>query len=158
MKKKIWALIFIVFAIAVFTIIFVNKDDNVYSEENCLETYIPCVNAFTDKNIVKVFNGTSSLERGDGTFISGDFFKGDVERRQLDVLKVDRNEVVTLEFINKKPRNISVYQLDGVEKAKEINITQHTFIAPNKSGIYKYELFGEYSNGTVHHYLKIKVK
>ena len=158
MKKKIWALTFIVFAIAVFTIIFVNKDDNVYSEENCLETYIPCVNAFTDKNIVKVFNGTSSLDRGDGTSIYADFFKGDVDRRQLEVLKVDINEVVTLEFINKKPQSISVYQLDGNEREKEIDITQHSFIAPDKSGIYKYELFGEYLNGNVHHYLKIKVK
>lgn len=158
MKKKIWPLTFIVFAIAVFTIIFVNKDDNVYSEENCLKTYISCVNAFTDKNIVKVFNGTSSLERGDGSSIYADIFKGDVERRHLEVLKVDKNDVVTLEFINKKPRYISVYQLDEDDREKEIDITQHTFIAPNKSGIYKYELFGEYSNGTVHHYLKIKVK
>ena len=36
--------------------------------------------------------------------------------------------------------------------------TQHTFIAPSKSGTYTYEFFGEYSNGILHPYLKIKVK
>lgn len=158
MKKKIWASTFIVFALAVFTILFINEDDEVYSEENCLETYIPCVNAFTEQHTVKVFNGTSALDRGDGSFGYGDFFKGDVEREQLDVLKANKNEVITLEFINKKPRNMTVYQLDDDEREKEIKMNQYSFIVPDKSGMYKYELFGEYSNGTVQHYLKIKVK
>lgn len=158
MKRKTWSFAFIVLAIVLFTIIFVNKEDNVYSEENCLETYIPCVNAFTDKTTVKVLNGTSVLDRGGGNFIYGDFFKGDVERAKLDMLVAEKNEVVTLEFINNKPQTITVFQLDGEEREKEIAMTQHTFTVPNKSGTYKYELYGEYSNGTVHHYLKIKVE
>ena len=154
-KKKVWALISIVLAIAVFTIIGINNDDEVYSEKNCPKGMISCVNAVTDKNSVKVVYGTSVYTR-DGDFIHGDVF-GDWERR-LDVLKVDKNEIVTLEFFKNNPLNISGYQLDGSEREKEIDITQHTFIAPSKSGTYKYELFGEYSNGTVHHYLKIRVK
>lgn len=155
MKKKGWALISIVFAIAVFTIIGVSKDDEVYSKKNCPKAMVSCVNAVTDKNSVKVVNGTSVYTR-DGDFIYGDVF--DWERLLDDVLKVNKNELVTLEFFNNRLLNISGYQLDGIEREKEIAITQNTFIAPSKSGTYTYELFGEYSNGTVHHYLKIKVK
>lgn len=158
MKKKFWTLSFIVSAIILFAIIFVNTEDNVYSKENCLESYIPCVNAFTDEHTVKVFNGTSSLDSGDGSFVYGDFFEGDVERAEVDVLIAEQNEVVTLEFINKKPQNISVFQLDGEEREQEIKMTQNTFTAPNQPGTYIYELYAEYSNGNVHHYLKINVK
>ena len=155
MKKKVWTLISIVFAIAVFTIIALSKDDEVYSEKNCPKGMVSCVNAVTNKNSVKVVNGTSVYTR-DGEFIHGDVF--DWERLLDDVLKVEKNEIVTLQFFNNNPLDISGYQLDGSEREKEIDVTQNTFNAPSKSGTYTYELFGEYSNGTVHHYLKIKVK
>ncbi|TAA67904.1 hypothetical protein [Planococcus salinarum] len=158
MKKRIGILTFFILALSVFTIIFIDGDDGVFSEENCLETYIPCVNAFTEKEKVKVFNGTSVLDRGGGNFIYGDFFKGSIEREQLDVLKTGKSEVITLEFINKKPDNISVYQVIGDEKEIEIDMDKHSFIAPDKLGTYNYKLYGEYANGTVDHYLKIKVK
>lgn len=158
MKRKTWSFTFILFATVVFLIVFLNKDDSVYSKENCLESTISCVNAFTNKDMVKVFNGTTVIDLGEGNFGYGDVLKGDLQREKLDVLVAEKNEVVTLEFINNKPLSINVYQLDGEERAKEITMTQDTFTAPNTPGTYKYELFGEYSNGTVHHYVKIKVK
>lgn len=158
MKKKVWLSAFFVFAIALFTIFFINKENEVYSEEKCLETHIPCLNAFSEKDKVKVINGTSALDQGNGHFVYGDFFEGDVEREKLDVLAAEKNGVVTLEFINKEPQNMTVYQLDGEEREKEIAMEEYSFIVPYKPGIYKYELFGEYANGTVQHYLKVKVK
>ncbi|MDX1701206.1 MAG: hypothetical protein R3250_11340 [Melioribacteraceae bacterium] len=157
MKSKIWSLIFIGIVLTALIIYSVNNDDNIYSEENCSDTYWPCINAVADKNTIKVLNGTSSLERADGTFVYGDVFMDDIERR-LDVLIVGKDEVVTLDFINKNAKNLSLYLLPVEEKEKEIHITNYTFNVPHQSGVYQYELIGEYSNGTVHHYLKIKVK
>ena len=155
MKKKVWFITSIVLAVSVLTILGFFNNDEVYSEKNCPKGMVSCVNAVTDKNSVKVVNGTSVYTR-DGEFIYGDVF--DWERLLDDVLRVYKKEIITLEFFNNNLLNISGYQLDGLEREKEIDITQNTFIAPSKSGTYTYELFGEYSNGTVHHYLKIKVK
>lgn len=157
LKKLIKISISLLLLGVIITSVYLNKDSKVYSEANCPERNIPCVNAFTVKNKIKLFNGTMSLERKDGTFMYGDVFKKEVERQQ-QVLVVEKNEVVTLEFINIKPLNIRVYQVGKEEREIELDVVQHAFSAPSKSGTYNYELLGEYSNGTVHHYVKLKVK
>ncbi|WP_047985666.1 hypothetical protein [Ornithinibacillus californiensis] len=136
----------------------VNSENyHVYTVDNCPETYIPCVNAFTNSDAVKAFNGTSSLTREDGSMMFGDVFHEDIEKN-LDTLKVDKNGAVTLDFITMNPDSFMVYLLDGNERVEEFESNQNTFHAPNEKGTYVYEVFGEYNNGTVHHYLKIKVK
>lgn len=157
LKKLIKVSITLLFLGVIITSVYLNKDTKVYSEANCPETNIPCVNAFTSKNKVKLFNGTVTLEREDGIFLHGDVFKEDVERQQ-QVLVVEKTELVTLEFINMEPQKISVYQVGKENREIELDVAQHAFYAPSKSGTYNYELLGEYSNGTVHHYVKLKVK
>ncbi|WP_010096561.1 hypothetical protein [Ornithinibacillus scapharcae] len=132
-------------------------ESDVYTSANCPEGYIPCVNAIAGSSAVKVFNGTSTLNREDGSMMMGDFFQGDIEKN-LDTLKVNKSDMVTLEFINHDPNKLSVYMLEKEEKVKKVNIKQNAFTAPDKSGTYIYEIVGEYAHGIVNHYVKVRVK
>lgn len=134
-----------------------NHDSDVYTSANCPEAYIPCVNAIAGSSAVKVFNGTSSLNREDGSMMMGDVFQGDIEDK-LETLKVYKNAMISLEFINHDPEDLKLYMLEQDERVKEIDMDREAFQAPDKSGTYIYEIVGEYGHGIVNHYVKVRVK
>lgn len=127
---------------------------DVYTEENCTNVFIPCVNASSVNHKVKVLNGGSSLQIGGRREESlGDSIYLD---ENAQILKASRNDVVTLEFINKTPLSLKVFDRNNMNK--EIIVYNFSFNLPNEAGIYVYNIAAEYSNGGVLHFLKVKIE
>ncbi|GGA89782.1 hypothetical protein [Ornithinibacillus halotolerans] len=144
-----------------FTVNYGKKQKDVFSKDDCPDTDDPCINAVTANHAVRVFSGTSVLEieneNGQIRMTHGDFF-GEIDE-YLDTLEVTSNGDIMLDYINKVPEHLEVYFLDkDLERMEEVSLTKNTFNAPNKSGTYMFEIYGKYDNGTVHHYLEVKVK
>ncbi|QOR64926.1 hypothetical protein IM538_13840 [Cytobacillus suaedae] len=102
---------------------------DVYTEENCTNVFIPCVNASVVDHKVKVLNGGSSL------LIGGRREETLGDSNSLDknapILKASRNDVVTLEFINKTPLSLNVYDRNNMK----IKVDNFSFNLPNEAGI-----------------------
>ncbi len=130
------------------------SNQNVYTQENCSNAFIPCVNASVGKQKVKLLNGTSSLKVGGQH--SETHVDLDTLDRQAKILKASKQDVVTLEFINKTPLSLEVY--NDKYRESETLLNKYSFTLPDASGIYIYDILAEYSNGGVVHYLKVEVK
>jgi hypothetical protein len=145
-----------------FTINYGKKHSDIFTKDNCVDMYNPCINAVSDNHAVKTFNGTVALEteeneEGQMRMIHGDNF-GNIDKH-LDILKTTSNSIIMLDYINKIPEHVEIYQLDKeLERVEEVSLNKNTFKAPNESGTYTIEIYGKYDNGTVHHYLKVRVK
>ncbi|WP_047984090.1 hypothetical protein [Ornithinibacillus californiensis] len=153
--RKNSILVTILLGVIIILVIALNESKSVYSVEDCQEEYSYCINAKADRNAVKVLNGTMSTLRfeADSSF--------ELLSKELDALKVGKRELITLDFINQIPTRINVYQKEGIERIAEIkvNMSEYSFMSPEESGVYIYEIYATYPLATtVHHYLKIKVK
>jgi hypothetical protein len=94
--------------------------------------FIPCVNASTGSQKVKLLNGTSSLTvRGEYSEALADSDKLD---KQAKVLKATKQDIVTLEFINKSPLSLKVYD-ERFSLYEEIWVHNSAFTLPNEVGI-----------------------
>ncbi|GIO27551.1 hypothetical protein [Ornithinibacillus bavariensis] len=158
--RKIWIIPLIILVVIVATVVVFDRGKTIHSIEKCKETKFPCIYAVVGKEKVKVINGTSTFDQEDGTTIMmGDVFPDDIDN-MLDTLKVKKKDLVTLDFLNQKPNHITVFQLKDYERLDKVDIdlNTYTFTAPTTSGTFMYEIYGEYENAVVHHYLKIKVR
>ncbi|MCA1030325.1 hypothetical protein LCL95_04635 [Bacillus timonensis] len=130
------------------------SSEKVFTEEDCTDVFIPCVNAHSSTHSVKVLNGSSSLKVG------GQHSESHADLDSLDkdsaILRASKSDKITLEFINKTPLSLMVY--DGTYSSKEVLVDDLSFVLPDETGIYVYEIYAKYSNGGVIHYLKVEVK
>lgn len=159
MGKRVWVIAITISSLLLIIIIGLQNIQSVYSKSDCENSDIPCVNAISDIDAVKVMNGTSTFEFDDGRTIFGDVFEEDIKKKATN-LEVKRDGEVELDFINHQPTSLSVYLLDGNERSTDIKVDsrQYSFIAPKKKGLFQYEIYAEYPNATVYHYLKITVR
>jgi hypothetical protein len=160
--KNFWILPFLILLIIVISVIVMDGKRTIHSKEDCEDESIPCVKAISSINKVKVLNGTSSfednIEKGTSMII-GDVSLKDLEKK-FSPLKVEKEGLVTLEFVNQTPTNLSVSLLEDNKRSAEVVVDQnsYSFNAPEKTGTYLYEIYCEYENAKVYHYLKVKVK
>ena len=96
--------------------------------------------------------------------MSSSHLEGDADHKtiieNLDTLRVNKNEKITLEFINQTPTELVIDQSreSGDISAFRIEQSDFSIFTPEKSGTYILEMQAKYADGSiVHHFLKVNV-